>query len=146
MDEGWGEDEGEGKEQGEGEGQGEGVGECEGEGEGQDSLDTDFFVQDSKIHFDVDVDMSEFMSVVDVDEHGILSGAKNLESFENLDDELRPVDLDGGQFAGFADDETKRMLMELNRPSSCSEGVVHAKPFIAGQLFKTNEDVKSCVF
>ncbi|KAL4570509.1 hypothetical protein LXL04_026165 [Taraxacum kok-saghyz] len=50
LDEGWGE--------GEGEGQGEGVGECEGEGEGQDSLDTNFFVQDSNLHFDVDVDMS----------------------------------------------------------------------------------------
>ncbi|KAL4565196.1 hypothetical protein LXL04_029281, partial [Taraxacum kok-saghyz] len=61
------------------------------------------------------------------------------------DDELRPVDLNGGQFAGFAQDERKRMLMELNRPSTCSEGVVHTKPFIAGQLFKTKEDVKSLV-
>ncbi|KAL4567999.1 hypothetical protein LXL04_023598 [Taraxacum kok-saghyz] len=142
--EGEGEDEGEGEgeEQGDGEGQGEGVGECEGEGEGQDSLDTDFFVQDSNLHFDVDVDMSEFMSDVDVDEHGIMSGAKNLESFDNVDDELRPVDLDGGQFAGFTNDERKRMLMELNRPSSCSEGVVHAKALIAGQFFKTKDEVK----
>ncbi|KAL4588010.1 hypothetical protein LXL04_000888 [Taraxacum kok-saghyz] len=149
LDEGWGEDEGEceeqGEEQGEGEGQGEGLGDCEGEGEGQDSRDTDYFEQDSNLHFDVDVDMSEFMSAVDVDEHGILSGVKNVESFDNLDNELRPVDLDGGQFAGFAQDERKRMLMELNRPSSCSEGVVHAKPFIAGQLFKTKEEVKSLV-
>ncbi|KAL4560423.1 hypothetical protein LXL04_032574 [Taraxacum kok-saghyz] len=159
LDEGWGEDEGEGEGEGEdegegegegkdeceGQGQGEGVGECEGECEGQDSLDTDFFVQDSNLHFNVDVDMSEFMSAVDVDEHGILSGAKNLESFDNVDDELRPVDLDGGQFAGFSEDERKMMLMELNRPSSCSEGVVHAKLFIAGQLFKTKEDVKSFV-
>ncbi|KAL4562472.1 hypothetical protein LXL04_034678 [Taraxacum kok-saghyz] len=145
LDEGWGEDEGEGEEQGEGEGEGEGVGECEGEGEGQDSLDTNFFVQDSNLHFDVDVDMSEFMSVVDVDEHGILSRVKNLECFDNIDDELRTVDLDGCQFAGFAEDERKRMLMELNRASSFSEGVVHEKPSIAGQLFKTKEEVKSFV-
>ncbi|KAL4566631.1 hypothetical protein LXL04_030751 [Taraxacum kok-saghyz] len=122
------------EEQGEEEGEGEGVGDCEGEGEGEDSRDTDYFEQDSNLHFDVDVD-----------EHGILSGAKNVESFDNLDDELRPVDLDGGQFAGFAQDERKRMLMELNRPSTCSEGVVHTKPFIACQLFKTKEDVKSLV-
>ncbi|KAL4592740.1 hypothetical protein LXL04_005744 [Taraxacum kok-saghyz] len=145
LDEGWGKDEGDSEEQGEEEGEGEGVGDCEGEGEGEDSCDTDYFEQDSNLHFDVDVDMSEFMSAVDVDEHGILSGAKNVESFDNLDDELRPVDLDGGQFAGFAQDERKMMLMELNRPSTCSEGVIHTKPFIAGQLFKTKEDVKSLV-
>ncbi|KAL4557525.1 hypothetical protein LXL04_035706 [Taraxacum kok-saghyz] len=142
---GVGEDEGDSEEQGEEEGEGEGVGDCEGECEGEDSRDTDYFEEDSNLHFDVDVDMSEFMSAVDVDEHGILSGAKNVEFFDNLDDELRPVDLDGGQFAGFAQDERKRMLMELNRPSTSSEDVVHTKPFIAGQLFKTKEDVKSLV-
>ncbi|KAL4583805.1 hypothetical protein LXL04_008389 [Taraxacum kok-saghyz] len=44
--------------------------------EGEDSVDGDFYVQDSNLHFDVDADMSEFMSAVDVDEHGILSGEK----------------------------------------------------------------------
>ncbi|KAL4590659.1 hypothetical protein LXL04_003599 [Taraxacum kok-saghyz] len=62
LDEGWGEGEGE---------YNEATGEGEGE-EGEDSLDTDFFVQDSNLHFDVDVDMSEFMSAVNVDNHGIL--------------------------------------------------------------------------
>ena len=37
--------------------------------EGEDSDESDFNVQDSNLHFDVDVDMSEFMSAVDVGEH-----------------------------------------------------------------------------
>ncbi|KAL4565193.1 hypothetical protein LXL04_029278 [Taraxacum kok-saghyz] len=116
LDEGWGEGEGDYNRQDE-------IGE-----EGEDSIDSDFYVQDSNLNFDVDVDMNEFMSAVDVDEHGILL-----------------IDVDGGDYAGFVEDERKTMLMELNRPSSCSEGVVHVKAFKVGQLFKTKEEVESFV-
>ena len=40
---------------------------------GDDSDDSDYIVHESNLQFDVDVDMSEFQSVVDLDEHGILN-------------------------------------------------------------------------
>ncbi|CAI9277512.1 unnamed protein product [Lactuca saligna] len=61
---------------------------------GDDSDDSDYIVHDSNLQFDVDVDMSEFQSVVDVDEHGILN--KQIESIgtDIVDEELEVIQSD----------------------------------------------------
>ncbi|CAI9268122.1 unnamed protein product [Lactuca saligna] len=43
------------------------------EGSGDDSDDSDYNVDESHIQFDVDVDITEFHNVVDVDKHGTLN-------------------------------------------------------------------------
>nr|KAJ0211156.1 hypothetical protein LSAT_V11C400183650 [Lactuca sativa] len=94
------------------------------EGSGDDSNDIEYNVDDSNIQFYVDVDMSEFHNVVDVDEHGILNNHSKDERNDMVDDE-------------------KRLLKELSKSSTCSHGEVHVKPFQIGQVFKTKRDVKN---
>nr|KAJ0200557.1 hypothetical protein LSAT_V11C600303890 [Lactuca sativa] len=64
---------------------------------GDDSDDSDYIVHESNLQFDVDVDMSEFQSAVDVDEHGILN--KQTESIGNdiVDEELEVIQSDDYQ-------------------------------------------------
>ncbi|CAI9278383.1 unnamed protein product [Lactuca saligna] len=113
------------------------------EDSGDDSDDSEFNVYESNIQFDVDVDMREFHNVVDVDEHGILNNHSKYEGNAMVDDELEVIATDDYQFAGFHEDDRKRLLEELSKSSTCSHGEVHVKPFQIGQVFKTNRDVKN---
>ncbi|CAI9285621.1 unnamed protein product [Lactuca saligna] len=83
---------------------------------GDDSDDSDYIVHESNFPFDVDVDMSESQSVMDVDEHGILN--KQTESIANdiVDEELEVIQSDDYQYAGFYEDERTKMLKELSNP------------------------------
>ncbi|CAI9285839.1 unnamed protein product [Lactuca saligna] len=87
--------------------------------------------------------MSEFHNVVDVDEHGILNNLSKDEGIDMVDDELEVITTDDYQFAGFHEDDRKRLLKELSKSSTCSHGEVHVKPFQIGQVFKTKLDVKN---
>ncbi|CAI9287827.1 unnamed protein product [Lactuca saligna] len=106
-----------------------------------DSDDSDYIVHESNMQFDVDVDMSEFQSHVDVDEHGILN--KQTESIGNdiVDEELEVIQSDDYQYAGFNEDERTKMLKELSRSTPCSHGEIHLKPYRVGQCFKTKKEV-----
>ncbi|CAI9289106.1 unnamed protein product [Lactuca saligna] len=106
-----------------------------------DSDDNDYIVHESNMQFDVDVDMSEFQSHVDVDEHGILN--KQTESIGNdiVDEELEVIQSDDYQYAGFNEDERTKMLKELSRSTPCSHGEIHLKPYRVGQCFKTKKEV-----
>ncbi|CAI9293827.1 unnamed protein product [Lactuca saligna] len=84
------------------------------ENNGDDSDDSEYNVDESNIQFDVDVDMSEFHNVVDVDEHGILNNHSKDEGIDMVDDELEVIATDDYQFAGFHEDDTKRLLKELS--------------------------------
>ncbi|CAI9300503.1 unnamed protein product [Lactuca saligna] len=113
------------------------------EDSGDDYDDSEYNVDESNIQFDVDVDMSEFHNVVDVDEHGILNNHSKDEGIDMADDELEVIATDDYQFAGFHEDDRKRLLKELSKSSTCSHGEVHVKPFQIGQVFKTKLDVKN---
>nr|KAJ0207725.1 hypothetical protein LSAT_V11C500268550 [Lactuca sativa] len=91
---------------------------------GDDSDDSDYIVHVSNLQFYMDVDMSDFQSVVDVDEHGILN--KEIESIWNdiVDGELEVIQSDDYQYAGFYEDERTKMLKELNRIMVICGGVV----------------------
>ncbi|CAI9271640.1 unnamed protein product [Lactuca saligna] len=102
-----------------------------------DSDDSEYNVDESNIQFDVDVDMSEFHNVVDVDEHGILKNHSKDEGIDMVGDELEVIATDDYQFAGFYEDDRKRLLKELSKSSTCSHVEVHVKPFQIGQVFKT---------
>nr|KAJ0202464.1 hypothetical protein LSAT_V11C600303020 [Lactuca sativa] len=97
------------------------------EGSGDDYDDSDYNVDESNIHFDVDVDMIEFHNVVYVDEHGILINHSTDEGNDMIDNDL--------EFVGFHEDDMKRMLKELSKSSRCSHGEVN--------VFKTKCDVKN---
>ncbi|CAI9265995.1 unnamed protein product [Lactuca saligna] len=64
--------------------------------------DNEYNVDESNIQFDVDVDMSEFHNVVDVDEHGILNNHSKDEWNDMVDDDLEVIATDDYQFAGFS--------------------------------------------
>ncbi|CAI9263460.1 unnamed protein product [Lactuca saligna] len=113
------------------------------EDSGDDSDDSEYNVDEPNIQFDVDVDMSEFHSAVDVDEHGILNNHSKDEGIDMVDDELEVIATDDYQFAGFHEDDRKRLLKELSKSSTCSYREVHVKPFQIGQVFKTKIDVKN---
>nr|KAJ0206345.1 hypothetical protein LSAT_V11C500238400 [Lactuca sativa] len=113
------------------------------EDSGDDSDDSEYNVDESNIQFDVDVDMSEFHNAVDVDEHGILNNHSKYEGIDMVDDESEVIVTDDYQFAGFHEDDRKRLLKELSKSSTCSHGEVHVKPFQIGQVFKTKLDVKN---
>nr|KAJ0196128.1 hypothetical protein LSAT_V11C700353450 [Lactuca sativa] len=115
------------------------------EDSGDDSDDSEYNVDESNIQFDVDVDMSEFHNVVDVDEHGILNNHSKDDGIGvvDFDDELEVIATDDYPFAGFHEDDRKRLLKELSKSSTCSHGEVHVKPFQIGQVFKTKVDVKN---
>nr|KAJ0211037.1 hypothetical protein LSAT_V11C400159820 [Lactuca sativa] len=89
------------------------------EGSGDDSDDNQYNVDKSNIQFDVDVDMSEFHDVIDVDEHGILNNHSKDKGNDMVDDELEVIATDGYQFAGFHEDDRKRLLKELSKSSTC---------------------------
>ncbi|XP_023763305.2 uncharacterized protein LOC111911798 [Lactuca sativa] len=112
------------------------------EDSGDDSDDSEYNVDKSNIQFDVDVDMSEFHNAVDVDEHGILNNHLKDEGIDMVDDELEVIATDDYQFAGFHEDDRKRLLKELSKSSTCSQRG-HVKPFQIGQVFKTKLDVKN---
>ncbi|KAL4574079.1 hypothetical protein LXL04_020901 [Taraxacum kok-saghyz] len=57
----------------------------------------------------------------------------NSEHVDDVDDELRAVDIDGGVCSWFQDDERIMMRMELNRSRNLSEGVVYTKAFKVDQ-------------
>nr|KAJ0215401.1 hypothetical protein LSAT_V11C300146650 [Lactuca sativa] len=113
------------------------------EDNGDDYDDSEYNVDESNIQFDVDVDISEFHNAVDVDEHGILNNHSKDEGNDMVDDELEVIATDDYQFAGFHEDDRKRLLKELSKSSTCSHGEVHVKPFQIGQVFKTKRDVKN---
>ncbi|CAI9288005.1 unnamed protein product [Lactuca saligna] len=115
------------------------------EDSGDDSDDSEYNVDESNIQFDVDVDMSEFHNAVDVDEHGILNNHSKDDGIGvvDFDNELEVIATDDYQFAGFHEDDRKRLLKELSKSSTCSHGEVHVKPFQIGQVFKTKVDVKN---
>ncbi|CAI9287854.1 unnamed protein product [Lactuca saligna] len=113
------------------------------EDSGDDSDDSEYNVDESNIQFDVDVDMSEFHNDVDVYEHGILNNNSKDEGIDMVDDELEVIATDDYQFAGFHEDDRKRLIKELSKSSTCSHGEVHVKPFQIGQVFKTKRDVKN---
>ncbi|XP_052625000.1 uncharacterized protein LOC111916210 [Lactuca sativa] len=113
------------------------------EDSGDDFDDSEYNVDEYNIQFDVDLDMSEFHNAVDVDEHGILNNHSKDDGFGVVDDELEVIATDDYQFAGFHEDDRKRLLKELSKSSTCSHGEVHVKPFQIGQVFKTKFDVKN---
>nr|KAJ0212180.1 hypothetical protein LSAT_V11C400158540 [Lactuca sativa] len=90
---------------------------------GDDSDDSDCIVHESNLQFDVDVDMSEFQSAVDVDEHGILNKQTEIIGNDIVDEELEVIQSDDYQYAGFYEDERTKMLKELSRSTPCSQDV-----------------------
>ncbi|CAI9260266.1 unnamed protein product [Lactuca saligna] len=113
------------------------------EDSGDDSDDSKYNMDESSIQFDVDVDMSEFHNAVDVDEHRILNNHSKDEGNDMVDDELEVIATIDYQFAGFREDDRKKLLKELSKSSTCSHGEIHVKPFQIGQVFKTKRDVKN---
>ncbi|CAI9263530.1 unnamed protein product [Lactuca saligna] len=103
---------------------------------GDDSDDSDYIVHESNLQFDVDVDMSEFQSDVDVDEYVILNKQIKTVGNDMVHEELVVIQSDDYQFAGFYEDERKIMLKEMSSSTSCSHGEIHLKPYRVGQCFK----------
>lgn len=71
------------------------------------------------------VDMSEFHSFVDVDEHGILKNYTKDAGDDNVDEELEVINIDDYRFVGFMKMKGKIILKELSRSTTCSHGKVH---------------------
>nr|KAJ0225325.1 hypothetical protein LSAT_V11C100013550 [Lactuca sativa] len=81
---------------------------------GDDYDDSDYIVHKSNLQFDVDVDISEFHSVVDVDEHGILNKQTKTVGNDIVHEELEVIQSDDYQFVEFHEDERKRMHKEIS--------------------------------
>lgn len=62
--------------------------------------DSDYNLEDSNIIYDVNVGMSEFHSVMDVDEHGILINHATNTRDNIVDEELEVIDIDVYMFVG----------------------------------------------
>ena len=95
-----------------------------------------------------DVDMSNFISVLD---HVVERDPNSIpipDSFENLhvdDDELNVIDTQVLDSVVVEGDKRKEMLKILAKPVICSHGEVHLPAFRLGQKFKNKEDVKQLV-
>ncbi|KAL4587996.1 hypothetical protein LXL04_000874 [Taraxacum kok-saghyz] len=95
-----------------------------------------------------DVDMSNFISVLD---HVVERDPNTIripDSFENLhvdDDELNVIDTQVLDSIVVEGDKRKEMLKILAKPVICSHGEVHLPAFRLGQKFKNKEDVKQLV-
>nr|KAJ0189552.1 hypothetical protein LSAT_V11C800439430 [Lactuca sativa] len=87
---------------------------------GYDSDDSDYNVHESNLQFDVDVDMSDFHSVADVDKHKTKTGGNEI-----VHEELEVIHSDDYQFVGFREYERKIMLKEMSRSTICSHGEIH---------------------
>lgn len=74
----------------------------------------------------------EFHNIVDEDEHGIIKKSYQRCKDNILDEELGFIDTNGYEFAGFHEDERKRMLKELSRTTKCSHGEVKKKRIYGG--------------
>nr|KAJ0208364.1 hypothetical protein LSAT_V11C500257080 [Lactuca sativa] len=92
------------------------------EGSGDDSDYSEYNVDESNIQFDVNVDMSEFHNVVDVDEHGIFNNHSTDEGNDMVDNEWEVIATDDYQFARFHEDDRKRLLKKLIKSSRWSHG------------------------
>ncbi|KAL4558870.1 hypothetical protein LXL04_037074 [Taraxacum kok-saghyz] len=95
-----------------------------------------------------DVDMSNFISVLD---HVVERDPNTIpipDSFENLhvdDDELNVIDTQVLDSIVVERDKRKEMLQILAKPDICSHGEAHLPAFRLGQKFKNKEDVKQLV-
>ncbi|KAL4562872.1 hypothetical protein LXL04_026903 [Taraxacum kok-saghyz] len=95
-----------------------------------------------------DVDMSNFISVLD---HVVERDPNTIpipDSFENLhvdDDELNVIDTQVLDSIVVEGDKRKEMLQILAKPDICSHGEAHLPAFRLGQKFKNKEDVKHLV-
>ncbi|CAI9264037.1 unnamed protein product [Lactuca saligna] len=92
---------------------------------GEDYDDSNYIVHGSNLKFGVDVDMSEFQSVVDVDEHGILN--KQTENVGNdiVHEVLEVIQSDDYQYVGFYEYERSKKLNKMSMSTSCSHGGIH---------------------
>ncbi|KAL4570929.1 hypothetical protein LXL04_026594 [Taraxacum kok-saghyz] len=92
-----------------------------------------------------DVDMSNFISVLDHVVERVPNTIPIPDSFENLhvdDDELNIIDTQVLDSIVVEGDKRKEMLQILAKPDICSHGEAHLPAFRLGQKFKNKEDVK----
>ncbi|XP_023757288.1 uncharacterized protein LOC111905781 [Lactuca sativa] len=114
-----------------------------------ESEDEDFFVDLENIVDDVDVDMKEFHIHVDEDVEWVQKTTKEA-SGSGVDftegEDLEVIDPESFESPIVDEDNNReRMLRDIRKEKSCSEGVVHQKAFTLGQKFKTKKDVKEYI-
>ncbi|KAL4563049.1 hypothetical protein LXL04_027080 [Taraxacum kok-saghyz] len=94
-----------------------------------------------------EVDMSNFISVLDHEVERDPYAIPIADSFENFndDDQLDVIDTQVLDSIVVVGDKRKEMLKNLAKPVICSHGEVHLPAFRLGQKFKNKDDVKQLV-
>ena len=111
---------------------------------GSISEDSDFLVDELNMVEDVEVNMKDFHS-------GVYSfpNLDNHQSFNapdvTVDDDLEVIDTQLFESAGVEEDERKKLMRRLNKPTTCSSRVVHETAFHLGQIFKSPSEVKAYI-
>lgn len=111
---------------------------------GSISEDSDFLVDELNMVEDVEVNMKDFHS-------GVYSfpNLDNHQSFNapdvTVDDDLEVIDTQLFESAGVEEDERKKLMRRLNKPTTCSSGVVHETAFHLGQIFKSSSEAKDYI-
>ncbi|CAI9288715.1 unnamed protein product [Lactuca saligna] len=111
---------------------------------GSISDNSDFLVNEINIVEDVEVNMKDFHS-------GVYSfpNLDNHQSFNapdvTIDEDLEVIDTQLFESAGVEEDERKKLMRRLNKPTMCSSGVVHETAFHLGQIFKSSSEAKDYI-
>ncbi|XP_052620808.1 uncharacterized protein LOC128126749 [Lactuca sativa] len=111
---------------------------------GSISEDSDFLVDELNMVEDVELNMKDFHS-------GVYSfpNLDNHQSFNapdvTVDDDLEVIDTQLFESAGVEEDERKKLMRRLNKPTTCSSGVVHETAFYLGQIFKSSSEAKDYI-
>ncbi|CAI9280927.1 unnamed protein product [Lactuca saligna] len=112
--------------------------------DGSISEDSDFLVDQLNMVKDVEVYMK-----------GFHSGVENFPNLDNhqsfnvpdviVDEDLEVIDTQLFESAGVQEDERNKLIRSLNKPTTCSSGVVHETAFHMSQIFKSKTEVKAYI-
>nr|KAJ0186506.1 hypothetical protein LSAT_V11C900472540 [Lactuca sativa] len=99
---------------------------------GSISKDSDYLVDELNMVEDVEVDMKDFHGRVEnfliLDNHQSFNAPDVI-----VDEDLEVIDTKLFELAGVEEDERKKLMRRLNKPNTCSSGVVHETAFHLGQ-------------
>ncbi|KAL4560319.1 hypothetical protein LXL04_032469 [Taraxacum kok-saghyz] len=106
--------------------------------DGDSNSDSELFLDEDNLVEEVDVDMRDFN----------LSIEREVESVGNKECDgqvLEVLDNDEFEEVGIEEDNRRKMLKEMQKPTKCSSGQVYKVCFKLGQTFKKKKEIKNLI-
>lgn len=106
----------------------------------------DFFDEENMVS-DVHVDMDDFDITIETDEH-VLVRDNTMTTNVDVEDEAEDIEvIDNEEWDSFGDEsdndsKRKRIMKNLGKDKTCSEGHVHKPSFHVGQQYKSKKELK----